>query len=110
MKNFTEIIDFLRGNSFTLAYSVYSSTAYTEFIDIEYVGVCYPAATIHFKEENPVDPPEEHVCKFTSGVVIGATCTDDGIMSFLCKCGNNYTDIIPAKGHKDSDGDYKCDN
>ncbi|MBQ7117030.1 MAG: leucine-rich repeat domain-containing protein, partial [Clostridia bacterium] len=74
----------------------------------------YPNVTMHFNTVTPEDPdvPDEpdHTHSFTSGVVIDATCTDDGIMSFLCKCGNNYTEIIPAKGHKDSDGDYKCDN
>ncbi len=82
--------------------------------DTESVGVCYPTATIHFNEET-IDPPvpeipEDHTHSFTSGVVVDATCTEDGVLSVFCQCGYNYTDIIPAKGHKDENGDYKCDN
>ena len=67
-----------------------------------------PNVTMHFNEETPEEP--EHTHSFTSGVILAATCEDDGIMSFLCKCGQSYTEIIPATGHKDENGDYKCDN
>lgn len=81
------------------------------------IGAFYPEVTMHFNKdtsedpENPETPQEpEHIHSFTSGIVLEATCEDDGIMSFLCKCGQSYTDIIPATGHKDENGDYKCDN
>ena len=80
-----------------------------EVVNTDYgIGAFYPTVTMHFNDETPEEP--EHIHSFTSGVVLGATCEDDGIMSFLCKCGQNYTDIIPATGHKDTNGDYKCDN
>lgn len=67
-----------------------------------------PNVTMHFNEETPEEP--EHIHSFTAGVILAATCEDDGIMSFLCKCGQSYTEIIPATGHKDENGDYECDN
>lgn len=67
-----------------------------------------PNVTMHFNEETPEEP--EHTHSFTAGVILAATCEDDGIMSFLCKCGQSYTEIIPATGHKDENGDYECDN
>ena len=72
------------------------------------IGAFSPEVIMHFKNEVPDEP--EHTHSFTSGVVLEATCEDDGIMSFLCKCGQSYTDIILAKGHKDENSDYKCDN
>ena len=40
-----------------------------------------------------------------------ATCTENGEIKAVCeRCGKEDIEIIPATGHKDSDGDYKCDN
>lgn len=61
--------------------------------------------------EEPEEPekPDEHEHIFTSGVIVEATCTENGVKSLFCICGYNYADIIYATGHKDEDGDYKCD-
>lgn len=37
------------------------------------------------------------------------TCTESGIKTFTCECGDTYTETIDATGHKDENGDYKCD-
>ncbi len=36
----------------------------------------------------------------TEAVTAQATCTVDGVKTFSCKCGHNYTEAIPATGHK----------
>ena len=44
-------------------------------------------------------------------VVTDPTCTAAGYTTYTCACGDTYTaDEVAALGHKDEDGDYKCDN
>ena len=44
-------------------------------------------------------------------VVTAPTCTAAGYTTYTCACGDTYTaDEVPALGHKDEDGDFKCDN
>ena len=43
---------------------------------------------------------EAHTHKYTSKVTKEATCTEDGVKTFTCACGNTYTDVIKAAGHK----------
>ena len=39
-----------------------------------------------------------------------ATCTEDGEIVYTCTvCGETYTEVIPATGHTDADGDNICD-
>ena len=38
------------------------------------------------------------------------TCTRQGFTTYICGCNGGYvTDYVDAKGHIDSNGDYKCD-
>ncbi len=76
--------------------------------DTETVLVFYPEVTMHFNTVEPEEP--EHTHSFTSGVIVDATCTENGAISIFCQCGYNYVDVIFAKSHKDENGDYKCDN
>lgn len=39
-----------------------------------------------------------HKHTYTSTVKTSATCTDDGVMSYKCSCGDSYTEAIPALG------------
>ena len=89
----------------------------TAYYDLE---PFYPEVTVHFNSDTPDDPnppeepeepekPDEHEHNLTSGVIVEATCTENGVKSLFCICGYNYVDIIYATGHKDDDGDYKCD-
>ena len=50
-------------------------------------------ATIHY---NYV--PHKH--SYSSSVTKEASCTKDGVLTFACDCGESYTEIIPATGHK----------
>lgn len=50
---------------------------------------------------NPDDSTHEH--KYTSQITKQPTCTETGIKTFTCSCGNTYTETIPATGHNFSD-------
>ena len=41
----------------------------------------------------------EHTHSYTSKVTKKATCTENGIKTYTCSCGNSYTEEIPATGH-----------
>ena len=42
--------------------------------------------------------------------VTAPTCTKAGYTTHTCACGDSYTtDEVPAKGHNDENGDFKCD-
>jgi exopolysaccharide biosynthesis protein len=47
--------------------------------------------------ETPATGSHEHVYQED---VIDATCTDDGLITYTCKCGDAYTSVISAIGHK----------
>ena len=49
-------------------------------------------ATIHY---NYV--PHEH--SYIAELTKAATCTEDGIMTYTCSCGDSYTETVKAKGH-----------
>ncbi|MBR1724249.1 MAG: leucine-rich repeat domain-containing protein, partial [Ruminococcus sp.] len=40
-----------------------------------------------------------HTHSYTSKVTKQPTCTEDGVMTYSCECGDSYTETIPAKGH-----------
>ena len=73
-------------------------------------------ATIHY---NYV--PHDH--SYTAELTKAATCTEDGIMTYTCSCGDSYTETVKAKGHsykivssspstcfEPSVSKYKCEN
>ena len=43
---------------------------------------------------------EEHTHSYTSKVTKAATCTEDGVRTYTCECGDSYTEVIKATGHK----------
>lgn len=53
--------------------------------------------------EDPKDPtdPEEHKHVYQQSVTKQATCTEKGIKTYTCGCGESYTEEIPAVGHKE---------
>ena len=54
--------------------------------------------TDDYKKENV---PEDHQHNWGAGFVTkNATCTENGVLTYLCKCGETKTEIIPATGHK----------
>lgn len=40
-----------------------------------------------------------HEHSYTETVTTAATCTEDGVMTYTCECGDTYTEEIPATGH-----------
>jgi DNA-directed RNA polymerase subunit RPC12/RpoP len=47
-----------------------------------------------------IDPVNTCVHDYTGVVTTAATCTTAGVMTYTCsKCGNTYTEAIPALGH-----------
>ena len=55
-----------------------------------------PEATTTPAEE-PTEPPHEH--SYTEAITTEATCETDGLKTFTCECGDNYTEAITAIGH-----------
>lgn len=46
-----------------------------------------------------------------SETAFAPTCTTQGYTTYTCVCGDSYVaDYVNALGHKDANGDYKCDN
>lgn len=44
--------------------------------------------------------PESHKHSYTGKVTKAATCTTDGVMAYICECGDvERTEVIPATGH-----------
>ena len=74
--------------------------------------------------ENVTEKAEAHEHSYTEVVTTAATCTEDGLKTYTCECGDTYTEVIPATGHSftnyvynedatyDADGTEtaKCDN
>ncbi len=42
-----------------------------------------------------------HSHSYTGEVTTEATCTTEGVMTYTCRCGDTYTESIPALGHKE---------
>ena len=45
-----------------------------------------------------------HSHSYTVKVTTAATCTDKGVKTYTCTCGDSYTEVIPATGHNYVDG------
>lgn len=81
---------------------VYVEDGYIKFIASSF------SVYILVDESSKIEPPHEH--SYTSTVTKNPTCTEAGVKTFTCSCSDSYTESIPALGHKDANGDYKCDN
>ena len=61
-------------------------------------------------ENEPVTPPVEnepvtpHEHTYTSAVTGEPTCTQEGVMTYTCTCGDSYTEAIPTIAHTYVDG------
>lgn len=60
-----------------------------------------PAAKVVVKAVFEKDPPDSpvHTHGYTAEITKGATCTEAGIRTYRCACGDSYTESIPAAGH-----------
>lgn len=45
----------------------------------------------------PTEAPHEHV--YAETITTEATCETDGLKTFICECGDTYTEVIIAMGH-----------
>ena len=41
-----------------------------------------------------------HIHSYISVVTIAATCTENGVLTYTCDCGDRYEEAIPAAGHQ----------
>lgn len=58
-------------------------------------------------EETPVTTPTQepsskpkHEHKYTADLTTDPTCTEEGVMTYTCECGDTYTEPYPALGHQ----------
>lgn len=51
----------------------------------------------------PYDIIPDHTHSYTSKVTKPATCTENGVKTYTCECGDSYTESIPATGHNYGD-------
>ena len=112
---FVEMAAFAGCESLTDVYYTGSEEQWNE-IDIDEPNEPLLNATIHY---NYV--PHEH--SYTAELTKAATCTEDGIMTYTCSCGDSYTETVKATGHsyklvssspstcfEPSVSKYKCEN
>ncbi|MBR6939836.1 MAG: hypothetical protein IKH65_03425, partial [Clostridia bacterium] len=60
-----------------------------------------PTPTEHTPTEpTPTDTEPVHEHDYKGEVTKEPTCTEDGIMTYTCECGETYTQAIPKTGHK----------
>ena len=91
-----------------------TAEAGTYFFDYTY-GTMYKGDKVidgvsyHFDETTGVLlSKEEHVHNYTAAVTKEATCSEEGVTTYTCSCGDSYTESIPTTGH--SFGDYVYNN
>ena len=63
----------------------------------------YPAGSVRriaYMKLSEWNPFVVHTHSYTSKVTKEATCTVSGVCTYSCSCGDNYTETIPATGHK----------
>ena len=51
----------------------------------------------------PYEIISEHTHSYPSKVTKPATCTENGVRTYTCECGDSYTETIPATGHNYGD-------
>ena len=73
----------------------------TKYIKLDVAGenqIRVKAMTLYFDGEVP------HTCEFNGTETKAPTCTEDGVMTYSCECGEGtYTEAIPATGHAYAD-------
>lgn len=47
---------------------------------------------------------DSHIHRYIATVTTAATCETAGVRTYVCSCGNSYTEAIPATGHNYVDG------
>ncbi len=92
--SYTETIP-AKGHSYGEWVETVKPTATTSGKKVRTCGACGTT-----QEQSIAPVPEEHRCSYTLTVTKAATCTQSGVKTFTCECGNSYTQAIPATGHR----------
>lgn len=50
-------------------------------------------------DKAPSDKPQQHSHSYALSASVAATCTEKGVNTYVCSCGDSYTDTVPALGH-----------
>ena len=84
-----------------------SGNSYTFSLNNEHLKAMANAQKIYVKGQNATvtsvsitGEKAEHTHNYTGKVTTPATCTEDGVMTYTCECGDSYTEVIKATGHK----------
>lgn len=65
--------------------------------------------------ETVTEKTEAHEHSYKETVTTAATCTEEGVKTYTCECGDTYTEAIPATGHSftnyvyNEDATYEAD-
>ena len=59
-------------------------------------------------ESETIPESVEHTHTYEGTVTTEATCTAEGVMTYICDCGDSYTETIAAKGHTYENGVCAC--
>ena len=82
---------------------------------------CDNGCTVYQGEHTDATTDKDHLCDYGCGeaasehdyVGVETTapnCTEKGVKTFTCNCGDSYTEDIPSNGHKDENNDLICDS
>lgn len=58
-----------------------------------------------FQMEIKLETHVTHKHNYVETITKQPTCTETGEKTYTCDCGNSYTEVIPAKGHKYENGE-----
>ncbi len=102
-KNNTVLLDgstvTIGDNQFTVDVAAGSHTVVKD----DTVHLWYIAYVPSEEVEEPTLAPTEHVHSYTASVT-AATCTEAGVTTYTCSCGDSYTEEIAALGHSYDNG------
>ena len=70
----------------------------SEVVEEESSVVVEEESSVVAEEESSVEP-EVHVHDYVAVVVTEPTCTEAGLMTYTCACGDTYDEAIEATGH-----------
>ena len=87
-------------NTFTVDVSAGSHTVVKDDV----VHLWYIAYVPSEEVEEPTLAPTEHVHSHSASVTKAATCTEAGVRTYTCSCGDSYTEEIAALGHSYDNG------
>ncbi|MCQ2477153.1 MAG: leucine-rich repeat domain-containing protein, partial [Clostridia bacterium] len=96
----------------SIGYSAFN--ACSDLTDVYYGGTEQQKTEIAFDKYNDslinASWHYSHVHSYSEAVITKQpTCTENGIKTYACVCGDKYTEVIPAR-YTDMDGNGKCDD